>query len=94
MAWGAEKKRLGTNYSNVHYIEDKFSHAKVHNDLLRAKQVVILGGTLDAYQIAQATRTYLDDIGQFNTKIMLMTTADDSVLRKTLGKGMENWMKK
>ena len=36
IAWGAEKKKLNKAYSNVHYIEDRFSHAKVHNDLLKA----------------------------------------------------------
>jgi len=36
IAWGADKNKLLTNYSNVHYIEDRFSHAKVHNDLIKA----------------------------------------------------------
>lgn len=31
VAWGAEKDKLKTNYANVYYIEDRFSHAKVHN---------------------------------------------------------------
>lgn len=31
VAWGAEKEKLDKNYPNVYYIEDKFSHAKVHN---------------------------------------------------------------
>jgi hypothetical protein len=31
VAWGAEKMKLQQSYSNVHYIEDRFSHAKVHN---------------------------------------------------------------
>lgn len=31
IAWGADRVKLNKNYSNVHYIEDRFSHAKVHN---------------------------------------------------------------
>ena len=31
IAWGAEKEKLEKNYPNVYYIEDRFSHAKVHN---------------------------------------------------------------
>jgi NADH dehydrogenase FAD-containing subunit len=31
VAWGADKNRLEKSYANVHYIEDRFSHAKVHN---------------------------------------------------------------
>jgi hypothetical protein len=30
-------------------MEDSQSHARIHNELLRAKQVVILGSTWDAY---------------------------------------------
>lgn len=37
VAWGAEKKHFKGNFSNVFYLEDKQSHAKVHNELLRAK---------------------------------------------------------
>ena len=48
VAWGAETLRLAKDYSNVHYIEDKFSHAKVHNNLIKAKSVVVLGRTLEA----------------------------------------------
>jgi len=92
IAWGSDKSKLRQNYSNVHYIEDRFSHAKLHNDLIKANQVVVLGNSLEAFQIAQSTRTYLDEIGRYNTKILLMTT-EGSELRKTLGKGMENWLK-
>lgn len=92
VAWGAEKMKLQQSYSNVHYIEDRFSHAKVHNQLIKSKQVVVLGNTMEAVQIAQSARTYLDEIGNYDTQIMLMTTKD-SDLRKTLGKGMENWIK-
>jgi hypothetical protein len=53
---------------------------------------VVLGNTMEAVQIAQSARTYLDEIGNYDTQIMLMTTKD-SDLRKTLGKGMENWIK-
>lgn len=47
VAWGAEKDKLKTNYTNVHYIEDRFSHAKVHNALIKSKQVVVLGNTFE-----------------------------------------------
>lgn len=40
IAWGAYKQRLKsqneTQYSNVFYLEDRFSHAKCHNEILKA----------------------------------------------------------
>jgi len=53
VAWGAEKKRINTMkegiYSNLYYIEDRHSHAKIHNELLKAKVIVVMGGTFEAY---------------------------------------------
>lgn len=63
IAWGSEKKKLKDSYSNVFYLEDRQAHARVHNELLKAKQVVVLGGTLEAYQVAAGVRDYLDSIG-------------------------------
>jgi len=37
LAWGSYKKRLGKEYSNVYYLEDRHSHARCHNELLKAK---------------------------------------------------------
>ena len=48
IAWGAEKMKLNKAYSNVYYIEDRFSHAKIHNALLRSKKVVVMGNGLNA----------------------------------------------
>lgn len=86
--------RLGHSYTNVHYIEDRYSHAKLHNELLKAKQVVVLGGTFEAMQIAQAARTYLDEVGRFETKIMLLHNEHDAPVRRSLGAGMDKWFKK
>ena len=52
VAWGAEKDKLKTNYPNVYYIEDRFSHAKIHNQLIKSKQVVVLGNTFETIQTA------------------------------------------
>jgi thioredoxin reductase len=59
-AWGSEKIRLSKEYSNVHYIEDKYSHAKMHNDLLKSKKILIMGDTFEALQLASSAREYLD----------------------------------
>ena len=72
LAWGTEKNKLGKPYSNVFYLEDQQSHARIHNEIIKAKQVVVLGGTMEAYQIAASVRDYLDSIGQTETKIMLL----------------------
>lgn len=69
VSWGSTQDKLATAYSNVHYIEDRFTHAKVHNEILKAKKIVILGNSLDAIQIASSTRDYLDSIGRFDAKI-------------------------
>lgn len=53
IAWGANKKRIQNTgsqaYSNVYYIEDRQAHARVHNEIIKAKSVVVLGSTFEAY---------------------------------------------
>jgi len=56
VAWGAYKKRLTKDYSNVFYLEDRYSHAKCHNEILKAKKIMVLGSTLDTYQTASSIR--------------------------------------
>jgi thioredoxin reductase len=76
IAWGAYKKRLNSlnekQFSNVYYLEDRFSHAKCHNEILKAKSILVMGGTFEAYQTASSIREYLDSIGYLNTEIFLM----------------------
>lgn len=93
IAWGSQKKRIQTNFSNVHYIEDRHSHARLHNELIKAKSVTILGNSTNAFVVAEAARNYLDDIGKFDVKVTLMTDHESDV-RQTMGKGMENYIKK
>ena len=50
------------------------SHAKCHNELLKAKTVVVMGNTVEAYQTAASLREYLDDIGYTKTRIVLLHT--------------------
>ncbi len=63
LAWGSAKKRLDKEFSNVFYLEDRQAHARCHNELLKAKTIVVLGGTIEAYQSAASIRDYLDSIG-------------------------------
>jgi hypothetical protein len=53
VAWGSNKKRLNhfkeSEYTNVYYIEDRLAHSRVHNEILKAKCIVIMGGTFEAY---------------------------------------------
>ena len=49
IAWGAYKKRLAKDYTNVHYLEDRYSHAKCHNEIIKAEKIVALGKTMDAF---------------------------------------------
>lgn len=67
LASGAFKSRLNQEYSNVFYLEDRQSHAKCHNEILKAKTIMVMGGTLEAYQTASAIREYLDEIQYFDT---------------------------
>ena len=74
-AWGAEKKKLSNKgMNNVYYLEDKHSHAKVHNEILLAKTIVVMGGSFEAYQTVASIREYLDSIGYTDTKIILFDT--------------------
>jgi len=61
IAWGAEMDKLQKSYSNVHYIEDRYTHANIHNKLIKAKKIVVLGNTFEAVQMANAAREYLDE---------------------------------
>ena len=49
VAWGSQKKRLNKEYTNVFYLEDRHAHARAHNEILKAKTIVVLGGTIEAY---------------------------------------------
>ena len=49
IAWGSYKKRLTQDYSNVFYLEDRYAHAKCHNEIIKAKKIVVLGHTMDAF---------------------------------------------
>ena len=75
VAWGSHKKRLAKEFSNVHYLEDKISHERCSEAISNAKTVVILGGTLDAYQVAATAREHLDMIGKQDTKVILISEA-------------------
>ena len=73
VAWGSHKKRLAKEFSNVHYLEDKISHERCSEAIGNAKTVVILGGTLDAYQVAATAREHLDMIGKQDSKVILIS---------------------
>lgn len=72
VAWGAYKKRLTKDYSNVYYLEDRYSHAKCHNEIIKAKKIMILGNTMDAFRTASSIRSYLDSINYTDTEVILM----------------------
>lgn len=61
IAWGAEMDRLEKSYSNVYYIEDRYTHANIHNKLIKAKKIVVLGNAFEAVQMANSAREYLDE---------------------------------
>lgn len=79
---------MQTNYSNVYYIEDRFTHANIHNKLVNAKTVVILGDTFEAVEMANSAREYLDSVNKYHTKVILMMNERPQI-RKSLGKNME-----
>lgn len=93
IAAGSEKERLPQSYSNVHVIEDHLSHAKVHNDLLKANQIVVIGSGLEAIQAATSARGYLDSIGVLEPKVVIMDT-EMSQLRRTFGPKVEEIFKR
>ena len=57
--------------------------------MLKARQVVIMGGTMEAYQTAASCREYLDSVGFTDTKILLLHF-EQSDVEKTLGAGVES----
>lgn len=79
IAWGSDKKQTGKKYSNMYEIQDIYSHAKVYNELQNAKTVCILGGSFDAYQQAGSIREYLDSIDKHDTRVVLLSEANNEV---------------
>lgn len=71
IAWGSQKKRLNKEYTNVYYLEDRFAHARAHNEIIKAKTVVIMGSTVEAYKTACSVREYLDSINHSKTKVII-----------------------
>lgn len=95
IAWGSTKKRMAKEYSNVHYLEDRYAHARCHNALLKAKTVCILGQTFEAYQTAASTRDYLDSVGYRDTEIILLSEDGDlSELQQSFGPKVHDAIKK
>ena len=84
IAWGSYKKRLNKDYSNVFYLEDRYSHAKCHNEILKAEKIMVLGSNLDAYQTASSGRSYLKSIGYDKTEVILLNDGP-SEISKNMG---------
>lgn len=89
IAWGANKKRLNSDYANVYYLEDRHSHAKCHNEIIKAKTIVVMGGTFEAYQTAASIRKYLDSLNYKDTKIILFD-GEKSEIQNTFGAQISN----
>lgn len=79
IAWGSNKKRLAGEYSNCFYLDDRQAHAKCHNQILKAKTIVVMGSTFEAYQVAASVRDYLDSIGYEKTQVVLMNQGKDEI---------------
>jgi len=84
IAWGSFKKRLTKEYTNVFYLEDRYSHAKCHNEILKADKIVVLGSTMDAYETASNVRSYLNSIGYHKTEVNLLVEGE-SEISKNMG---------
>jgi predicted ATP-grasp superfamily ATP-dependent carboligase len=68
----------------VHQITDFESHAKVHNDVIKARKVVVMGSTFEAYNLANAIRSYLNTVGLKSVKVTLFED-DQRELQRTFG---------
>lgn len=81
---GSAQKKTDFPYSNVYTVNDFETHAKVHNEAIKAKHICVLGGTFEAYQSAISLRTYLDELGLEDTRVTLFEK-DTSEFVSTLG---------
>lgn len=77
-------KGTPSHFSNVHQITDFESHAKVHNDVIKARKVVVMGSTFEAYNLANAIRSYLNTVGLKSVKVTLFED-DQRELQRTFG---------
>lgn len=62
-------------------MEDRFSHAKCHNELIKAKKVVVMGSTMEAYQTASSVRAYLDSIYYTDVEVILLSPRAPDIAR-------------
>jgi len=85
VAWGAHKKRLNKDYTNVFYLEYRYSHAKAHNEIIKAEKIVVLGSSIEAYQTASSVREYLNSIGYQKTKVILVHEANSEIFENMGG---------
>ena len=81
IAWGAFKKRLTKDYTNAFYLEDRYSHAKCHNEILKAKKIVVLGSTLDTLDTASSIRAYLNSIGYDKTEVTVVSDGHTEIAK-------------
>lgn len=52
VTWGAQKMNLAQGGQNVICIDDKHSHARAHNALIKAKKVLVVGNTFETIDLA------------------------------------------
>jgi len=97
VAWGSFKKRLNKDYSNVFYLEDRYAHAKCHNDILKANKIVVFGSTMDAYQVASSMREYLNSIGYNKTEVIILHEGKSEIAKNmgdTVSSAIEDMLRK
>jgi len=82
-AGSSDRPSLG-NYINVHTITDFESHAKAHNKVIKSNHTLVLGGTFEAFQLANSINTYLTSIKFNDIKLTLMENKNSEISR-TLG---------
>lgn len=53
------------NEENVYNVFDIESHAEMHNAAIKANKIVLIGSSIEIYQLASQLRLYLADLDKF-----------------------------
>lgn len=83
-AGGCTKETL-KNYVNVFNITDYESHAQVHNKVIKAKHVWVVGPTFEAFQLISSIWNYLNSLNFKDVRCTILDNDNKNELVNTLG---------
>ncbi len=70
-----------SQYSNVYSLENINDHAKIHNAIREAKNVIIYGSDFEAYELATSVRELADSYGKERMDVIVIEPPTSELVR-------------